>query len=60
VEDAALSQLWHGATLGDACLTWERAFSGLEPAQLVVALRRWLADGMFASVVAVVDEPDAC
>lgn len=51
-EDAALSQLWQGATLGDACAEGERAVPGLEPAQLVVALRRWLADGMLAGVSA--------
>jgi len=51
-EDAALSQLWQGATLGDACAECERAGVGLEPAQVVVALRRWLADGMLAGVSA--------
>jgi len=51
-EDAALSQLWRGATLGDACAEWELADVGREPAQLVSALRCWLADGMLAGVSA--------
>jgi len=56
-EDAALSQLWHGATLGDAYAAWERAEVGREPAELVAALRRWLADGMFAGVSQHPSEP---
>ncbi|HKO93678.1 MAG TPA: DNA-binding domain-containing protein, partial [Polyangiaceae bacterium] len=49
-EDAVLSELWRGATLGEACVTRERTGAGLEPAALASALRRWLADGMLAGV----------
>lgn len=48
-EEAALNQLWQGATLGDAYTAWDRADAGRPPAELLAALRRWLDDGIFAS-----------
>lgn len=47
-EAIALDVLWAGETFGAACEALERA--GSDPAELVVALRRWLTDGLIASL----------
>jgi len=47
-EALVLTRLWSGETFGAACSVLEQA--GSEPAELVAALRRWLGDGMIASL----------
>jgi uncharacterized protein (UPF0276 family) len=47
-EASAFEALWHGENFAVACAEVERA--GEQPAELVPWLRRWLADGMLASI----------
>lgn len=47
-EGLVLHELYRGASFGTACAALERAQLDLEPAALVRALGRWLADGLLA------------
>jgi hypothetical protein len=47
-EGRVLHELWRGASFGEACAVLEHERPALEPAQVVEALGRWLADGLLA------------
>ena len=49
-EGLALARLWQGESFGAACAALERAGAELQPAELVQALQRWLADGLISAI----------
>jgi hypothetical protein len=52
-EGLVLARLWQGESFGAACAALERAGVEFQPAELVQALRRWLADGLLSAITPV-------